>query len=88
MQDNWGKNALRNMLAEGPMHAPFTTWTLSAPSAAELHSWLDGFAAVCREVASPAADTAGAHGYEPIGDTGATRTVARTPVIMGSEEVA
>ena len=41
--DNWGRHALRNMLAEGPVNAPFTTWSLAAHSATEQQSWLDGF---------------------------------------------
>ena len=41
--DNWGKNALRNAMASGPIDAPFTAWTLAATSASELESWMGGF---------------------------------------------
>ena len=79
--DNWGKHALRNMLADGPMHAPFTTWSLAAHSSAELASWLDGFASVLGgDKVAPSPDSEGS----PIGH--AARG-AHTPVPMQTEEV-
>jgi hypothetical protein len=89
--DNWGRHALRNMLAEGPMNAPVTTWTLAAHSAPELESWLASFRTVLGEVAPPhAADVpagVGAHGYVPIGAADGGRA-ARTPTLLTAEEVA
>ena len=81
--DNWGRHALRNMLADGPIDAPFTTWNLAAHSATELQSWLDGFAHVLGERAEETSPVA-VCGYVPIGDTS---RVARMPTLM-SEEVA
>ena len=85
--DNWGKHALRNMLAEGPRHAPFTTWSLAAPSSTERQAWFDGFAHVLGGGKSSA--SLATPGYSPSGEHGGGR-VARThvsPVQMSSEEV-
>ena len=38
--DTWGKHALRNALASGPLNAPVNTWLLAAHSAADLAQWL------------------------------------------------
>ena len=82
--DNWGKHALRNILAEGPKHAPFTTWSLAAPSSTERQAWFDGFAHVldgAKLSASLASPGYGEHG---------SGRVARThvsPVQMSAEEV-
>ena len=55
--DNWGKQALRNAMAGGPV----TTWTLAATSRAELDAWLRGFTDVlgAGAVAGPIASDAG-----------------------------
>ena len=37
--DAWGKGVVRNALASGPLHAPQTTWTLAARSAADALEW-------------------------------------------------
>ena len=29
--DNWGRGAVRNLMASGPLDAPVNTWTLAAP---------------------------------------------------------
>ena len=81
--DNWGRHALRNAMAQGPVHAPYTTWTLAATSAAELQSWLSSFSLV---LAGRAAVTspAGANGYQPVGVGRAVNS--RTPVILGGHQ--
>mmetsp|Transcript_20270 Transcript_20270/g.67087 ORF Transcript_20270/g.67087 Transcript_20270/m.67087 type:complete len:500 (-) Transcript_20270:291-1790(-) len=37
----WGKQAYRNALAEGPLHAPVNTWRLGADTAVELDAWAE-----------------------------------------------
>ena len=87
--DNWGKHALRNLTASGPLDAPVTTWTLVAPSEHELGEWLDAFAQVLAPAATPPFGTntppTGSGGYAPIGS--APR--GRTPVMAlhAAEEV-
>ena len=77
--DNWGRHALRNAMAQGPLDKPHITWTLAATSASELQAWLGGFASVLSEagVKTPLG------GYQHA----AGRDVARTPVMLGLEEV-
>lgn len=47
--DNWGKHALRNMLADATKEGPVTTWTLAAHSAVDLQAWLDAFHSILAE---------------------------------------
>lgn len=82
--DNWGRHALRNAMAQGPMHAPYTTWTLAATSAAELQSWLSSFALVLADRAPAGASPAGANGYQPVGVGRAVNS--RTPVLLGGRQ--
>ena len=74
--DNWGKHALRNMLADGPLDKPVTSWSLAAHSPTELAAWLRAFGQLLGEskIGSPASDTStpeqavGANGYARIGE--------------------
>ena len=86
--DNWGRHALRNAMAQGPMNAPYTTWTLAALSSAELQSWLASFTSVLGAPDAAAAKTpTGANGYQPVGQ--GRSVTSRTPVVLGAhaEEV-
>ena len=87
--DTWGRHALRNVLASGPLDAPFTTWTLAAHSSAELQSWLASFQQVLSEIGSPQqAPTPGLgiNGYVAIGEPTSARRASRSPLAL-SEEV-
>ena len=82
--DNWGRRALRNALASGPLDAPVASWTLAAPSEAELREWLAAFDQVSVRaplLQHPASACAAA--YAPIG---ARPVSARAPVLPTAEE--
>jgi hypothetical protein len=79
--DNWGKNALRNAMASGPLDRPVTTWTLAATSAAELDGWMSGFARVLSHHTMRAEESADGYGDS----AGSTR--GASPVTLQAEEV-
>lgn len=78
--DAWSKNACRNVMASGPIHAPVTTWRFVAKSRSDFDEWHEALAA-CKGVESPAK----LHTQY--------RSVARniggppTPIVFGPKEV-
>ena len=80
--DNWGKHALRSLMAEGKdSEGKVSTWSLAAHSEPELQAWLGAFSRVLVKAASPAASTPG---YARIGGHAGSR-LAGTPVMMYSQ---
>ena len=70
------------------MSSPYTTWTLAATSAGELHDWLASFRQVLSEGTLSAHKTPppGGNGYAPMGQGGwPVNAYARTPVVLGAQ---